>query len=97
VLTSGNLSFPSEKKVYHNSIGKLFLHLGVCEDSDNSESSNYLANEMSVACGANGEEEECMQGFDEGEGRNHSEGLCIGVRLILLVIWIVKYNIGIYE
>jgi len=33
----------------------------------------------------------------KGEGRNHSEGLCIDVRLLLLVIWIVKYKIGIYE
>jgi hypothetical protein len=31
----------------------------------------------------------------KAEGRNHSEGLCIGVSLIL--IWIVKYKIGIYE
>jgi hypothetical protein len=52
---------------------------------------------MGVACGANEEEEECMQGFGEGEGRNHSEGMCIGVRLILLLIRIVKCNIGIYE
>jgi len=31
----------------------------------------------------------------KGEVRNHSEGPCIGVRLIL--VWIVKYKIGIYE
>lgn len=41
------------------------LHLGICEDSDKSDRSNYLANEMGVACGANREEEECMQGFGE--------------------------------
>jgi len=65
VLTSENLSFPSEKKVYHNSIGKLFLHLRICEDSDKSDRSNYLANENGVASGATGEEEECTQGFGE--------------------------------
>jgi hypothetical protein len=41
------------------------LHLGNFEDSDKSDRSNYLANETGVACGANGEEEECMKGFGE--------------------------------
>jgi hypothetical protein len=41
------------------------LYLGIFENSDKSDLSNYLANEVGVACGANGEEEECMQGFGE--------------------------------
>jgi len=57
--------FHLKKKIYHNSRGKLFLQLHICEDSDNSDRSNYLANEMGVTSGATGEEEEWIQGFGE--------------------------------
>jgi hypothetical protein len=62
MLTSANLPIPSGK-IYHNSIRKLFLHLRICEDSGISDRNNYLANEMGIACGTSGVEEERVRGF----------------------------------